>query len=44
MTMSMLGDEERPHMKLKAKETEGLLSFVNSLLETKLILKVVCGS
>ena len=32
--MSMLGKEERPAMKLKAKETEGLLDFVKELLDT----------
>ena len=32
--MCMLGKEERPAMKLKAKETEGLLDFVKELLDT----------
>ena len=32
--MSMLGNQDRPSMKLKAKETEGLLEFVIKLLES----------
>ena len=36
--MSMLGDDERPRLKLKAKETEGLLEFVREWLETLYIL------
>jgi hypothetical protein len=35
--MSMLGEQERPALKLKAKETEGLLEFAKSLLETYLV-------
>ena len=34
LTVTMLGDEERPALKLKAKETEGLLDFMLSLLES----------
>jgi hypothetical protein len=33
--MSMLGNPDRPAMKLKAKETEGLVGFIVTLLEPR---------
>jgi hypothetical protein len=38
LTKEMLGSEDRPKLRLKAKETEGLLEFMVSLFDSFLTL------
>jgi hypothetical protein len=42
LTKEMLGPTDRPKIKLKAKETEGLLAFVTNLLVPQICAKCVC--